>query len=379
MKSRLLLLFLVAILVIAQTATKSVLGTVSAVRTTAGEIEVKPESGDAVVVKVTSATTAKKVAPGQTDLSKAETITVADIGAGDRVLVTIAPAVAGSDATVALRVVVMPASDLAKRDAADRLDWQRRGVAGVVTAVAGNEVSVELRNLGAATKYTVTVDPKTSFKRYAPDSVRFADAKSSSLAELSPGDQIRARGQKSPDGMKVDAEEVVFGTFLSKAGTITSLNAASREITLKDLANNRPLVVKFTADSQVKRMPDLAAMQGMLGRGGPSAAGGRGAASTPPSPAAAPGRGSAGGPTRGPDIGQILDALPRIPFEELKQGEIVVVSAIRGAKPDQITAITFLANAETLVQLAMSARGVGATGPAPSLAGLASSISNVGP
>jgi Domain of unknown function (DUF5666) len=239
----------------------------------------------------------------------------------------------------------------------------------VVTAVAGNEVSVESRSLGAPAKYAVTVDSKTSFKRYAPDSVKFADAKNSSLSELSVGDQIRARGQKSPDGLRVDADEVVFGTFLSKAGTITAINSVTREVTLKDLGSNKPLMVRFTADSQVKRMPDLAAMQGILSAG-------RGAAAGPPG-----GRGAVApaAPPRGPDIAQILETLARIPFEDLKQGEIVVVSAIRGARPDQITAITFLANAETLVQLAMAARGAGATGPAPSLAGLAGSISNVGP
>ncbi|HWF08372.1 MAG TPA: hypothetical protein VG297_07905 [Bryobacteraceae bacterium] len=347
------LLFVSAVVVLAvgamfaQPAPKSILGTVA--RSSGTEIEVKPESGDAVVVRISASTALKKVAPGQTDLSKAETITATEVAAGDRVLVTL-----GADAAAAaLRVVVIPAGDLAKRDAADRLDWQRRGVAGVVTAVNGNDVLVELRALGAPSKYTVTVNPKTSFRKYAPDSVRFADAKASSLSELSAGDQIRARGQKSADGLKVDADEVVFGTFLSRAGTISALNPAAREVTLKDLSNkNKPLVVKLTPDSQVKRMPDIAALQG-AGRGGP-------------------GRG-------GPDIGQILDGLPKLSLEDLKQGEVVVVSAVRGARPDQITAITFLANAETLVQLAMAARGAGATGPAPSLAGLASSISNVGP
>jgi len=340
-----LVLLLLAVSLMAQT--KSALGTVT--RASAAEIEVKSENGEAIVVKVAAATAVKKVAPGQTDLSKAETVTAADVATGDRVLVSL-----GADAGApALRIVVMPATDLAKRDAADRLDWQRRGVSGVVTAIGGNDVSVELRSLGAPLKFTVTVNGKTSFRKYAPDSVRFADAKASSVRELTVGDQIRARGQKSPDGLKVEAEEVVFGTFLSKAGTISALNPAAGEVTMKDLGNkNKPVTVKLTADSQVKRMPDMATLQG----------GGRG-----------PGRGG------GPDIGQILEGLPKLTLADLKQGEVVVVSAIGGARPDQITAITFLANAETLVQLAMAARGAGASGPAPSLAGLASSISNVGP
>jgi hypothetical protein len=345
----------------------SVLGTVSAVRAESAEIEVKPDNGPAVAVRTLPATIAQKVAPGQTDLSKAESIKLADVAAGDRVLVTLAPG--SKDAR---RIVVIAATDLAKRDAADRLDWQRRGVAGVVTGISGTEIAVEGRSLAGATKYTVTAGPRTNFKRYAPDSVRYADAKASSVSEVSVGDQLRARGQKSPDGLKIDAEDVVFGTFLSKAGTISSVNLEARELTIKDLSNNKPLAIKFIADSQIKRVLDLATMTGLLA--------GRGAAppGTPAPAAAAAGRGPAGG-GRGADIAQMLELLPPVKFEDLKPGEIVVVSAIKGARADQITAITFLANAETLVQLAMAARGAGASGPAPSLAGLASSISSVGP
>ena len=44
---------------------------------------------------------------------------------------------------------------------------------------------------------------------------------------------------------------------------------------------------------------------------------------------------------------------------------------------ETVTAVTMLANAEMLVQMAMAARG--ATGPAPTLAGLAANIGGVGP
>ena len=51
--------------------------------------------------------------------------------------------------------------------------------------------------------------------------MKFAEAKRSGLAEIGVGDQVRARGVKSEDGLKVTAEDVVFGTFVTKAGTIT--------------------------------------------------------------------------------------------------------------------------------------------------------------
>ena len=163
----------------------------------------------------------------------------------------------------------MPATDIVKKNQADRLEWTRRGVSGIVASKSGNEVTLKIRTLTGESQAVVTVTQKTAFKRYAPDSVKFADARNSNLGEIGVGDQVRARGVKSEDGLKVTAEDVVFGTFVTKAGTITAVNAETREITIKDLANNKPLAIRFTADSQIKKMPDMAGMMGGMGRGMP--------------------------------------------------------------------------------------------------------------
>ena len=359
----------VATLAVAQTpANTAVIGAVSAMRPDASEIDVKQDNGASTVVRFNAATTAQRVAPGQTDLSKAAPIKVAEVSPGDRVLVTLDPA-----AGTARRIIVMASSDLAKHDAEDRLDWTKRGVSGVVSAIKGNEISLEQKTLGAVAKFTVKADDKTAFKRYAPDSVKFADAKVSRLSEVTVGDQLRARGEKSADGLSVDANEVIFGTFLSKAGTITAINPETKEVTVKDLVDKKAtLVIRFTADSQIKRMPEGAGMASLLaaGRGGTPAA-------------AAPGRGPAPAgapiPKPGLDVAQLLDSLPAAKFEDIKNGDTVVVSATGGGRGGQLTAITFLANAEALVQLAVAAGGGASNGPAPSLAGLASSISSIGP
>jgi hypothetical protein len=341
-------------------APRNVLGTVNSWDAAAAAFDVKPDSGAVVHVKIAPATAVRLIAAGQTDLAKAETISATDIRTGDRVLVTFG----APDPDEARRIIVIAASDIARRDAADRADWQNRGVAGVVTAISGSDIAVELRSLNGATKFAVTTSPKTIFRRYASDSTRFADARPGAIADISAGDQLRARGIRSADGLHLDAEEIISGTFLSKAGRITSVNPAAREIVMKDLATNKPVTVQFTADARLRRMPDQ----------GPAA--GRGPA--PPPSSAGPAGANAGAP-RGPDLGQILDRLPQLKVDDLKPGEVIVLSGMRGTTPDRITAVTFVANAEALVQLAMAARGAGATGPAPSLAGLASSISTVGP
>jgi len=346
-------------------SSKSVVGTVSLFKAETAEIEIKPDNGDAVALKVTADTIAQKVAPGVTDLKKAESIKVTDVALGDRVLATPEPGTANLR-----RIIVMSASDITKKNEADRLDWTRRGVTGMVASKSGNDVTLKIRTLAGESQAVVTVTDKTSFKRYAPDSVKFAEAKSSKLAEISVGDQVRARGVKSEDGLKVTAEDVVFGTFVTKAGTITQVNPETREITVKDLANNKPLTIRITGDSQIKKMPDMAGMMGGMGRGdmprNGMPAGGPPAAGNPPAGAARGGMPGMGG-GRGMDINTMLERMPLSKLEDLKAGETIVVSSTKGAKNDQVTAIMMLANAGTILQMiaAQSGGGRGAGMPGP--------------
>ena len=353
---------------------KSFVGTVSAIKAETAEIEVKPDNAAPLALKIGSNTIAQKIAPGEKDLKKAEAIHIEEVAVGDRVLVTPEPG------TLDLRrIVVMSATDIAKRNQADSLDWTRRGVSGVVAAIHGSEITVKMRTMAGEKQAVVTVGDKTTYKRYAPDSVKFADARVSKLVEVSVGDQLRARGQKSEDGLKVTADDVVFGTFLTKAGSVTAVNLEAKEVTVKDLTNNKPLVVKFTADSQLKKMPDMSAMMsgmpsgvpGGMARGGASASGPPSGMMRPAGDAAPSGGGPPSGMMRGGgmDLSQMLEHMPPAKLEDLKPGDTVVVSSTKGAKADQITAIMFLSNAGSLIQMASMQSGGGRSGAGGGMAG----------
>ena len=370
-------------------------GTVTAIKVDTAEVVVKPDNAAAVSAKLTSDTIVERVEPGAKDLKSAQPMKASDIAVGDRVLVVLMP-----DAAVIRRIVDMSAVDITKRNEADRADWTKRGISGVVAAKNGNEITLKTRSLTGEARATVTVTDKTTYRRYAPDSVKFVDAKSSKLDEISVGDQLRTRGQKSEDGLKVTAEDVVFGTFLTKAGSVTAVNADAKEITLKELGTNKPLVVKLTADSQLKQMPNFG---GMMAGGQPGAQGGAGG---PGATGGAPGGGpviftrqggpaggSAPGPAGGPivmraggappDLSQMIERMPAAKLEDLKPGETIVVSSTKGAKPDEITAITLLANADMLIRIATMASAGGARAQAagalaaPSLSGLATGLDNL--
>lgn len=350
MQIKVLGMLCLAAALLAQPASKSVLGVVQGFRPESLEMEVKPDQGEALPVKFGPATIFQRIAPGERDLSKAEKIEVTAIATGDRVLVSFGP-----DSTEARRIIVMSATDISKRNDADRQDWQRRGLAGVVASKKDKELTLRARGLQGETISTVVVNEKTTFKRYSTGSVKFADAKSSKLSEVRPGDQLRARGTKSADGLRVEAEEVVFGTFQTRAGTVESINAEAKTISVKDSATQKTFVVTLAPDSQLKAMPAFGGPGRMMGGGGPPPGGGQMGPPGGGGPRMMRGPGGPGGPGGPPDFAQMIERMPAITIDQLKQGETIVVSSTQGAKKDELTAIILLSNAGRLVEMAARA------------------------
>jgi hypothetical protein len=324
---------------------KSFVGTVTGFRPESAQIEIRPDAGAAVIAAIIPDTLAQKIAPGARDLKGAQPVKVTDVTVGDRVLVTLEP---GTQKM--LRIVIMPAQDIAQHNEAERREWEAHGISGIVSAKSGSRITLKTRTVAGEVEAIVMLDDKTTMKRYAPDSVKFVDAKPGKLAELAIGDQVRARGEKSEDGTQVAAREVVFGTFVVKAGTIVAVNPESREIAVKELGTDKPLTITVTADSQVKQMPSFP----MMGGRGVPPNGGR--AGGPGMPA---GRGP-GGPS-GFDINQMLERMPLASLADLKPGTQLVVSSTKGAEAGHLTAIMVLANADMLIQMAsaMSSNGRG--------------------
>jgi len=325
-KAVMALLFLPCTAAIAQTpAAISVVGTVSSFNKDAKTLDVRPDNGAPVPVKLLGNTLVQRIAPGQTSLANAATIQPSDIATGDRVLVTVA-----SNGTDALRVVVISAADIAKRDDADREDWNKRGISGIVASKTGDQVLLQkTKTPSGDVQPVITVSDKTKILRYSPDSVRFADAKISKLDEISAGDQIRARGMKSAD-TAVDAEEIIFGTFLTKAGSVTAVDAAAKEVTVKELGSGKTIFIKLTPDSTIKQMP------------------------------AAPADGRGQGPAAG-NLSQMIDRLPAGKIDDIKPGTSVVVSSTKGSEADKLTAIVIVANADQLIRMASNPSGRGGT------------------
>src|SRR5262249_28461036 len=229
---------------------------------------------------------------------------------GDRMLVRGA---AGSapDSIVASAIVVMKATDVSQKQQQQLQDWQRRGAGGIVTAVDAGVGSITIASTPTVS-YVVKTSPSTGFLRYAPNSIRFSDALKRTFDEIKTGDQLRARGNRSADGKEITAEEVISGTFRNIAGTVTAIDSGNSTVTVKDILAKKTVVVKLTAESQMRKLPPQLAQRiafvlkgsaaGQAGGAVPAGAGANPQSSTPP------GGGSAGGPRPGrtPHFPQII-------------------------------------------------------------------------
>jgi hypothetical protein len=353
------------------------LGDVTAVDASGNRITLKTKDGD-IVVMLDGKTEYKRVKPGETSLKNAEAATLADIGVGDRVLAQ--GRVADDKKSVpAKRVVLMTKADIAQKQEHDRQEWLRRGIVGRIAAlnVETKEINLMMRAPGGERPITIASSDKVVFRRYAPDSVKFSDARSSSFAELKVGDQIRALGDKSADGARFTPDEVVSGSFRMVGGAITAINPATNEITINNLQTNQPITIVVNKDSLMRRIP--AEMAALIAQRRAQAAGGAaGAPAGGAQPAAGQGggageAGAGGGPGRGGrggDFDEMLERLPPVAITDLKKGDIIAVSSTTGANPTRVTAIKLVAGIEALMTRPQGQTGQGSQSPSLNVPGL---------
>lgn len=382
------------------TATR-VFGKITEINAPAGKIVVKTDAGSVVTLNLDAKTSYERVPPGETDRTKAVKIDLAEITVGDGVYAR-GYVAADRKSMPAQKVTVVSQSEIAKKQEKDRAEWRLRGLSGIVESVnpQTKEITVTSRTAEGPKPVIIPIGDKVKLRRYAPDSIKFSDAKKSSLEELKIGDQLRAKGDKSPDGARFTAEEIVTGSFRTIGGPITAVDAATGEVKITDMQSKQPLTVVVRKDSTLKRVPPdfMQMMQQGGGPGGPGAAaagGAPGAGATPGAtpapggarPAGAPGatpppggarpagspgaggppQGGPGGPPAnggggGPDIQRIIDNLPASTLAELKPGEMVLILSTTGADPSRVTAITFVAGVEPIIAM-LQARQAGPGGP----------------
>jgi hypothetical protein len=352
-------------------AVASVIGEVKDIDATANQMVVRGDNGVLITVTLSDRTQYLRVAPGETSLSKATKIAVSDVGSGDRVLARGRGSVE-SKTIPALQVVVMSKADLAKKQEQERAEWRRRGVSGIVASLnpSTQEITVSSRTLmGASQAVIIPVTDKVLMRRYPPDTIpKYSEAKPSKFGEVKVGDQLRALGDKSADGGRLTAEEVVFGTFKIAGGTVTAIDPETNQIKINDLATKKPLTINLKPETVLRRFPAGGGMfGGGAGPGGPGggAAPGQGqgqAQQQRPQGAGPGGPQGPGGRGAGTNMADVLERLPIISIKDLKVGDTIIMSSLQGSDPTQLTAISLVTGIEPLLTMMAARQQTGGQG-----------------
>jgi hypothetical protein len=334
-------------------------GVVTAIDLGAKQIKIKTDAGAELSVALQDRTNYLRVG-ADLNLKNATKIAVSDVAVGDRVLAR--GALSEDKASLAATsIVVMAKEEVAKKHEAEQAEWKKRGVSGVITALNpdSKQITISVRSHEGVKPLIVPVSGSVDMRRYAPDSVRFSDAKPSTFADLKVGDQVRALGNKNEDGTQLTPEYIVSGSFRNVAATVISVDPVAKTIRVTDLDTKKPALVRIEADSNVRKLtPEIA---NILARrlkaaeaGGPVSP--RPAAMTGDRPAGGPG--GPGGPGGGgaADIEQMIERMPPLNLADLKKGDALVISSTAGADADKITAITLLAGVEPILTSAPKGR-----------------------
>ncbi len=332
-------------------------------------ITLTPDSGPDINVTVSATARIVRIPPGEKDLKNATPIQLGDLQVGDRILVG-GKASDDNLALTASSVVVMKKSDLEAKHQQDMQDWQKRGVGGLVSAVdpAAGTVTISVTSFAGKKNIVIHASKSTVIRRYPPDSWQFDDAKNSTLQQIHPDDQVRARGDRNADGTELTAEEIVSGSFRNVAGTVSSIDASSSTLSVQDLLSKKTVLVKIARDSLLRQVPPETA-QRIAARWKTAATGGAGAAtaSTSASPAMSPGATSEGGSgPKGngmsgrsgggaPDLQQMIDRMPAVSLAELHKGDVVMIVATQGASSGAGTAVKLISGVEPILRAAPSA------------------------
>jgi Cu/Ag efflux protein CusF len=303
-------------------------GVIIAIAPAAKRVTIKTDAGPEMTIVFDEATRFLRIAPGAKDLENAAPISASEMTAGDRIL---ARGRSGGDtgSFAATSIIVISKADLARKHAAERAEWEKRGVGGVISALdsAAKEITINMPITAGAKPMVIAFAPGATLRRYAPNSVKFSDARPSRFEELKVGDQVKALGTADEIRSRYMAEELVAGSFRVMAGAVVSIDATQNTFVTTTPGANKLMQAQVSADSTVRRLsPEIAQMLVARNKAGNS-------------------------PDQSPkDLQSLIEKLPPLTLTDLKPGDAIIFTFAAGEDASRITAITVLAGVEPLLK-----------------------------
>lgn len=309
-----------------------VIGTVTAVDVASNQLSVKTDAGETLLVILSEQSRSLRVPAGEKSFDKAVPIRLPEINAGDRVLAS-GQVSADKRSLAAGQLVVMTKTEIAQRQQHEREDWRRRSVSGQVAAInpATKEITLMARSPQGSRPLIIEASGEAvRFRRYTPDAITFSNARPSTFEQLEVGDQLRALGERSGDGTRFTPREIVSGSFRMLGGTVSSVNPGASQIVLDDLQTRQPWIITLVKDSALRRLPKESSALLSHKRAGEGAAGSHAGSET--------------------ELQDAIERAPALSLDELKPGDLLLVSSTSGAAPSNVTAIVVLAGVDDFLK-----------------------------
>lgn len=379
-------------------------GEVVTINQSDNKISLKTSDGNIDVLLV-STTAFKRVPPDNPSIGAAVNSNLSEIGEGDKILVT--GTVSADKKTIPAKAIyLMTKSDISKKNSAEQEMWQKRGIFGRVVSVDFSTKNITLATTVMGAERNVIISPKENveYLRYAPGSIKFADAVEGSLADIKVGDQLRALGDRGAEGTTFKAEKYLSGTFKTIAGKVTAIDVEKGELTIEDSQTKKATTVLVNSNTVMKVFPAEQAqmmarmmmasrmMQGRPGgqggtftmnrpggQGGQTgqtspAAGNQPTGQTGQTPPAGAGNRPAGGQTqmmRAGGMEDMIERLPALTLAEIKVGDTIGISStLTQGSSDRYTAIKLLSGVEPFLTMPQMPSVGGNAGPSLTIPGL---------
>jgi len=142
-----MLLLVASCLLLAQASSQAVrpIGVITGIDAGAKRLTIKTDAGPDMSISMEESTRFLQVAPGAKDLGNAAAISMAELAVGDRILAR-GRSAGDSGSFVAATIIVMSKADIARKRSAERAEWEKRGIGGVITALspASKEITIKV-------------------------------------------------------------------------------------------------------------------------------------------------------------------------------------------------------------------------------------------
>jgi sRNA-binding protein len=348
-------------------AQQNLIGEVSSIDPASGKMVIQTDAKASVTVTFNDKTAFRRVSPGQTSLANAETITAADLKPGDRVLI---PAFNADAAQTPVRQIVVMARASIEQTRNDEVERRRaRTTIGRITSVNAEkrEITVQTRGRGDQEALIVAAPAQAKVLRYAPDSLKPGDAVASSFAALQTGDQVRVLGERSTDGTRITAEEILSGSVSRAIGIVTDINAARGEVTLKNDLTGQSMTVATGKNTTLRRItPEVATTlrerfeRRNARRRASNSAGNEPQPASTDRPRSRDRRRTqtSEGQANNPNRRQLFENLPAVALGEIKKGDAVLITGTTtGGNSTQMTAVSIIVGEGELQQILLRTQG----------------------